>query len=80
MTVTVSIHETLSFWVVFSPFFHPQISKELINFYDSAYIKAVDVSGSTSKDAAIKVLDVFHTTVGDNVEPPWQSNRFSPTA
>uniref|UniRef100_A0A3Q2YF34 Tetraspanin n=1 Tax=Hippocampus comes TaxID=109280 RepID=A0A3Q2YF34_HIPCM len=39
------------------------ISKELINFYDSAYIKAVDVSGSPSKDAAIKVLDVFHTTV-----------------
>ena len=40
-----------------------QISKELINFYDSAYIKAVDVTGSTSKDSAIKVLDVFHTTV-----------------
>lgn len=39
------------------------ISKELINFYDSAYIKAVDVSGSPSKDAAIKVLDVFHTTL-----------------
>ncbi|XP_060931928.1 CD81 antigen-like [Limanda limanda] len=39
------------------------ISKELINFYDSAYIKAVDVSGSTSKDAAIKVLDVFHNTL-----------------
>uniref|UniRef100_A0A3Q3FVQ7 Tetraspanin n=1 Tax=Labrus bergylta TaxID=56723 RepID=A0A3Q3FVQ7_9LABR len=35
------------------------ISKELINFYDSAYIKAVDVSGSPSKDAAIKVLDSF---------------------
>lgn len=41
----------------------PQISKELINFYDSAYIKALDVSGSPSKDAAIKVLDVFHKTV-----------------
>lgn len=41
----------------------PQISKELINFYDSAYIKAVDVSGSPSKDSAIKVLDAFHTTV-----------------
>lgn len=41
----------------------PQISKELINFYDSAYIKAVDVSGSPSKDAAIKVLDAFHSTV-----------------
>ncbi|KAJ3596912.1 hypothetical protein NHX12_003312, partial [Muraenolepis orangiensis] len=39
------------------------ISKELINFYDSAYIKAVDVTGSTSKEAAIKVLDVFHTTL-----------------
>ncbi|KAF0041017.1 hypothetical protein F2P81_006915 [Scophthalmus maximus] len=39
------------------------ISKELINFYDSAYIKAVDVSGSPSKDAAIKVLDVFHNTL-----------------
>ncbi|KAJ0069206.1 hypothetical protein NL108_003140, partial [Boleophthalmus pectinirostris] len=38
------------------------ISKELINFYDSAYIKAVDVT-STSKDSAIKVLDVFHTTL-----------------
>ncbi|XP_041852554.1 CD81 antigen-like [Melanotaenia boesemani] len=39
------------------------ISKELINFYDSAYIKAVDVSGSPSKDAAIKVLGVFHSTL-----------------
>lgn len=39
------------------------ISKELINFYDSAYIKAVDVSGSPSKDSAIKVLEVFHTTL-----------------
>ncbi|KAK2842376.1 hypothetical protein Q5P01_012576 [Channa striata] len=39
------------------------ISKELMNFYDSAYIKAVDVSGSPSKDAAIKVLDVFHNTL-----------------
>lgn len=53
----------------FSTIFHPQISKELINFYDSAYIKAVDVSGSPSKDAAIKVLDVFHTTVRYEVEP-----------
>uniref|UniRef100_A0A3Q3WPT1 Uncharacterized protein n=1 Tax=Mola mola TaxID=94237 RepID=A0A3Q3WPT1_MOLML len=35
------------------------ISKELINFYDSAYIKAVDVSGTPSKESAIKVLDVF---------------------
>lgn len=47
----------------------PQISKELINFYDSAYIKAVDVSGSPSKDAAIKVLDVFHNTVCSDVDP-----------
>ncbi|KAL4005693.1 hypothetical protein ACER0C_005406 [Sarotherodon galilaeus] len=39
------------------------ISKELINFYDSAYIKAMDVSGSASKDSAIKVLDVFHKTL-----------------
>ncbi|KAK7892119.1 hypothetical protein WMY93_024082 [Mugilogobius chulae] len=38
------------------------ISKELINFYDSAYIKAVDVS-DTSKDSAIKVLQVFHNTL-----------------
>uniref|UniRef100_A0A3Q3ECG0 CD81 molecule b n=1 Tax=Labrus bergylta TaxID=56723 RepID=A0A3Q3ECG0_9LABR len=30
------------------------ISKELINFYNAAYIKAVDVLGSPSKDAAIK--------------------------
>lgn len=42
---------------------YSQISKELINFYDSAYIKAMDVSGSASKDSAIKVLDVFHKTV-----------------
>ncbi|CAL8261564.1 unnamed protein product [Merluccius merluccius] len=39
------------------------ISKELINFYDSAYIKAVDVTGSPSKEAAIKVLEVFHNTL-----------------
>ncbi|KAK5867266.1 hypothetical protein PBY51_011775 [Eleginops maclovinus] len=39
------------------------ISKELINFYDSAYIKAVDVSGSPSKDSAIKVLEAFHSTL-----------------
>ncbi|XP_061577686.1 CD81 antigen-like [Cololabis saira] len=39
------------------------ISKELINFYDSAYIKAVDITGSPSKDAAIKVMDVFHKTL-----------------
>ncbi|XP_029010074.1 CD81 antigen-like isoform X2 [Betta splendens] len=39
------------------------ISKELINFYDSAYIKAVDVSGSPSKDAGVNVLKVFHKTL-----------------
>ncbi|XP_076026100.1 CD81 protein-like [Genypterus blacodes] len=39
------------------------ISKELINFYDSAYIKAVDVSGSTSKAAAVQVLEAFHKTL-----------------
>ncbi|XP_034032213.1 CD81 antigen-like [Thalassophryne amazonica] len=39
------------------------ISKELINFYDSAYINALDVSGSSSKDSAIKVLHVFHNTL-----------------
>ncbi|XP_053175697.1 CD81 antigen-like [Scomber japonicus] len=39
------------------------ISKELSNFYDSAYIKAVDVSGSPSKDSAIAVLEVFHRTL-----------------
>uniref|UniRef100_A0A3P9KKX4 Tetraspanin n=1 Tax=Oryzias latipes TaxID=8090 RepID=A0A3P9KKX4_ORYLA len=39
------------------------ISKELINFYDAAYIKAVDVSDPTSKDSATKVLDVFHTAL-----------------
>ncbi|XP_029909707.1 CD81 antigen-like [Myripristis murdjan] len=39
------------------------ISKELINFYDSAYIKAVDVTGSPSKESATKVLEVFHRTL-----------------
>uniref|UniRef100_A0A3P9PGA1 Tetraspanin n=1 Tax=Poecilia reticulata TaxID=8081 RepID=A0A3P9PGA1_POERE len=39
------------------------MSKELINFYDAAYIKAVDVTGSPSKDAAISVLGAFHTTL-----------------
>lgn len=53
----------------------PQISKELINFYDSAYIKAVDVSGSPSKEAAIKILDVFHNTVRSDVEL-WSSQTF----
>ncbi|TNN00214.1 hypothetical protein fugu_011460 [Takifugu bimaculatus] len=56
-------HPRFFLGLFFSTIFHPQISKELINFYDSAYIKAVDVSGSPSKDAAIKVLDVFHTTL-----------------
>uniref|UniRef100_A0A673WV85 CD81 molecule b n=1 Tax=Salmo trutta TaxID=8032 RepID=A0A673WV85_SALTR len=40
------------------------ISKEMINFYDAAYIKSVDVIDSSSKTAAIKVLEVFHETVG----------------
>ncbi|XP_035646198.1 CD81 antigen-like [Oncorhynchus keta] len=39
------------------------ISKEMINFYDAAYIKSVDVVDSSSKTAAIKVLEVFHETV-----------------
>lgn len=54
----------------------PQISKELINFYDSAYIKAVDVSGSPSKEAAIKILDVFHNTVRYDAEL-WSSQTIS---
>lgn len=56
----------LRFWNSLSYPCCPQISKELINFYDTAYIKAVDVSGSASKDAAIKVLDVFHKTVSQD--------------
>ncbi|KAM9376473.1 secretion-regulating guanine nucleotide exchange factor [Pholidichthys leucotaenia] len=49
------------------------ISKELITFYDSAYIKALDVLGSPNKDAAIAVLNAFHRTLdccgkGDNTE------------
>lgn len=40
-----------------------QISTELINFYDAAYIKAVDPVGTPSKQAAAKVLEVFHDTV-----------------
>lgn len=36
------------------------ISTELINFYDAAYIKAVDPVGTPSKQAASKVLEVFH--------------------
>lgn len=39
------------------------ISKELITFYDSAYIKAVEVSESPSKKAALHVLGVFHETL-----------------
>ncbi|XP_038873869.1 CD81 molecule b isoform X1 [Salvelinus namaycush] len=38
------------------------ISKEMINFYDAAYIKSVDIVDSSSKTAAIKVLEVFHET------------------
>uniref|UniRef100_A0A3B3DP49 CD81 molecule b n=1 Tax=Oryzias melastigma TaxID=30732 RepID=A0A3B3DP49_ORYME len=39
------------------------VSKELINFYDAAYIKAMDVSDTSSKDSASKVLNVFHNAV-----------------
>ncbi|KAJ8002524.1 hypothetical protein DPEC_G00159800 [Dallia pectoralis] len=39
------------------------ISKEMINFYDTAYIKSMDVDDSTTKTAAIKVLEVFHQTL-----------------
>ncbi|XP_056112025.1 CD81 molecule b [Rhinichthys klamathensis goyatoka] len=39
------------------------ISTELINFYDTAYIKAVDPVETTSKQAAAKVLEVFHDTL-----------------
>ncbi|XP_062318610.1 CD81 antigen-like [Osmerus eperlanus] len=39
------------------------ISKELITFYDSAYIKAVEMSDSPSKKAAHHVLEVFHETL-----------------
>ncbi|XP_056138158.1 CD81 antigen-like [Lampris incognitus] len=38
------------------------IAKELINFYDSAYNKAFDAS-SPSKESAVKILEVFHTTL-----------------
>uniref|UniRef100_A0A3P8Z0I5 Tetraspanin n=1 Tax=Esox lucius TaxID=8010 RepID=A0A3P8Z0I5_ESOLU len=39
------------------------ISKEMINFYDGAYIKSVDVVDSPTKKAAVKVLEVFHETL-----------------
>uniref|UniRef100_A0A3B3DR63 Tetraspanin n=1 Tax=Oryzias melastigma TaxID=30732 RepID=A0A3B3DR63_ORYME len=39
------------------------VSKELINFYDAAYIKAMDVSDTSSKDSASKVLNVFHNAL-----------------
>lgn len=39
------------------------ISKELIAFYDSAYIKAVEVADSPNKKAAHHVLGVFHDTL-----------------
>ncbi|XP_031688809.1 CD81 antigen [Oncorhynchus kisutch] len=39
------------------------ISKEMITFYDEAYIKSVEVVDSPSKTAAIKVLEVFHETL-----------------
>uniref|UniRef100_A0A3B1JJ55 CD81 molecule b n=1 Tax=Astyanax mexicanus TaxID=7994 RepID=A0A3B1JJ55_ASTMX len=39
------------------------ISTELISFYDAAYMKAVDPVETPSKQAAAKVLGVFHDTV-----------------
>ncbi|XP_028841912.1 CD81 molecule b [Denticeps clupeoides] len=39
------------------------ISKELINFYDSAYIKAIETSDSQTKQAAVAVVKVFHDTL-----------------
>ncbi|KAI4892801.1 hypothetical protein NFI96_002487 [Prochilodus magdalenae] len=39
------------------------ISTELISFYDAAYIKAVDPVDSATKQAASKVLGVFHDTL-----------------
>ncbi|XP_030645907.1 CD81 antigen [Chanos chanos] len=39
------------------------ISTEMINFYDSAYIKAVEPVDSPTRQAAIKVLEVFHDTL-----------------
>ncbi|XP_051512367.1 CD81 antigen-like [Myxocyprinus asiaticus] len=39
------------------------ISTELINFYDAAYIKAVDPVATPSRPAASKVLEVFHETL-----------------
>ncbi|TRY58273.1 hypothetical protein DNTS_031044, partial [Danionella cerebrum] len=39
------------------------ISTELINFYDAAYIKAVDPVETPSKLAGAKVLEVFHDTL-----------------
>uniref|UniRef100_A0A9J7XR59 Tetraspanin n=1 Tax=Cyprinus carpio carpio TaxID=630221 RepID=A0A9J7XR59_CYPCA len=39
------------------------ISTELINFYDAAYIKAVDPVDTSSRPAASKVLEVFHNSL-----------------
>ncbi|KTG01568.1 hypothetical protein cypCar_00014253 [Cyprinus carpio] len=39
------------------------ISTELINFYDAAYIKALDPVDTPSRQAASKVLEVFHDTL-----------------
>ncbi|XP_012688575.1 CD81 molecule b [Clupea harengus] len=39
------------------------ISKELINFYDSAYVKGVDPVDSPTKQAAVKVMQLFHSTL-----------------
>lgn len=46
-----------------SRFLSVQISTELINFYDAAYIKALDPVDTPSRQAASKVLEVFHDTV-----------------
>uniref|UniRef100_A0A8C1CTU4 Tetraspanin n=1 Tax=Cyprinus carpio carpio TaxID=630221 RepID=A0A8C1CTU4_CYPCA len=46
-----------------SRFLSVQISTELINFYDAAYIKALDPVDTPSRQAASKVLEVFHDTL-----------------
>ncbi|KAL7870614.1 hypothetical protein SRHO_G00081110 [Serrasalmus rhombeus] len=39
------------------------ISTELISFYDAAYMKAVDPVESVTRQAAVKVVEVFHRTL-----------------
>lgn len=56
-----------------SRFLSIQISTELINFYDVAYIKAVDPVESPSKQAASKVLEVFHDTVSNQNQSSHQN-------